>query len=152
VRPRIGDIIEFLTPKGYAYAHYTHKHPRYGALLRVISGQWEDPLTSFQGLVLQSPQFVVFFPLGAACARRIVRIAGGEAVPECAQGFPTFRVGVVGKDGCVRQWWLWDGTHEWRADCTREELQEMPIRGIVNDTMLIQRICDGWTTRHVPVV
>ena len=35
-RLKIGDIVEIKTGKGLAYAHYTHKHKQYGALLRVF--------------------------------------------------------------------------------------------------------------------
>jgi hypothetical protein len=40
-RPEIGDIIEIKTPKGLAYAQYTHRDALYGNLLRVLPGLYE---------------------------------------------------------------------------------------------------------------
>jgi hypothetical protein len=40
-RPRIGDVVEISTPRGLAYAQFTHKHvtpPKFGALIRVAPG------------------------------------------------------------------------------------------------------------------
>ena len=34
--PKIGDVIEIAIDDRYAYAHYSHKHKTYGALLRVM--------------------------------------------------------------------------------------------------------------------
>ncbi len=150
-RPRIGDVIEFDTPRGLAYAQYTHKHdkpPKYGALLRVFPGTHEQRPASLANLVRQTPQFLTFFPLGAACSRGIVRIAGNESVPSDAQAFPTFRSGFRGADGQVKKWFLWDGEKEWSVAGLSPEMRSWPLRGIWNDTLLIERILSGWKHEH----
>ena len=149
VRPRIGDVIEIETPKGKAYAHYTHRHTRYGALLRVLPGITNVAPTDFARLVEQSPQFMTFFPLGAACARRLVRIVANEAVPDSAKAFPIFRSGARNlATGKVANWWLWDGEKEWKVGRLSPGMETMPLRGVWNDTMLIKRIVDGWRHEH----
>ena len=43
-RPRIGDVVEISTPRGLAYAQFTHKHdapPKFGALIRVAPGYYD---------------------------------------------------------------------------------------------------------------
>jgi hypothetical protein len=146
VRPRLGDIIEIATPDGVAYAHYTHKHPQYGALLRIIPGIHAKPLSNFAELVKCSPQFLTFFPLGAACKRRIVRIAANELLPPQARTFPTFRTGIANQDGKVDTWWLWDGKKEWKVGALTLDTAKLPVRGVCNDTLLVERIVTGW--RH----
>ena len=36
--PRLGDVPEFETSRGRVYLQYTHEHPDFGALARVLPG------------------------------------------------------------------------------------------------------------------
>jgi hypothetical protein len=146
IRPKIGDVIEIPTPSGFAYAQFTHKHPKYGALIRVLQGVFQQRPANFLSLVQQSEQFVTFFPLGAACNRQIVRVVAEEPIPAGAQEFPLFRDGVRSQDGQINTWWLWDGEREWKIGALEPEQHCLPIRGIWNDTLLVERILSGW--RH----
>jgi len=147
-RPRLGDIIEISTPSGFAYAQYTHKHeapPRYGALLRVLPGLFVERLEDFTNLVQMQERFWVFFPLGAACSRGIVRVVAEEPHPVWAQAFPKFRAGTPDKAGKVRVWFVWDGQRHERVDHLDREQQSYPyLTGIWNDTILVNRIVAGW--------
>ena len=150
-RVRIGDIVEITTKRGLAYAQYTHRHRRYGALLRVLEGLCEERPGSFRGLAGGKMRFHTFFPLQAAVNRGIVAIVGNESVPDHAKDFPVFRAGVVDpRTGRVGVWWLWDGKNEWRVGELTSEQRKMPIRGVVNDTILIERIESGWTPETDP--
>jgi hypothetical protein len=151
VRPRIGDVIEIPTPKGLAYAQFTHKHdtpPRYGALLRVLPGLFPQRPTDFSRLLSQRPQFITFFPLGAACNRGIVHVVASEAIPDHSASFPTFRNSHRDRSGKrASPWFLWDGRREWRANSlSDEQLREYPPLGVWNDTLLVERILAEW--RH----
>lgn len=148
VKPQIGDVIEIPTPSGFAYAHYTHKHeepPKYGSLLRVLPGLHESRPVDFADLVKLQPQFITFFPLGAACKQKIVHVVANEPIPTHAQSFPTFR-------SCVRTpsgrgpWWLWDGKKEWKIGALKPGMEFLPLRAVWNDTMLVERIIQEW--RH----
>jgi hypothetical protein len=150
VRPRIGDVIEIPTPEGLGYAHYTHKHdqpPRWGALLRVLPGLYEKRPASFAVLVEQTPQFSIFFPLGAACNRRLVRIVANEVVAPRNRAFPIFRNAHRDRSGKrVPPWFLWDGSKEWRVkELTAEQIREYPPLAVCNDTALVWRITTRWT-------
>jgi hypothetical protein len=147
-RPRIGDVIEVHTSKGLAYVHYTHKHGQYGALLRVLPNFYRERPKNFSEIVDVEPQFMTFFPLGAACSRRIVHIVGNVPVPERAQIFPTFRTGIPNKEGKVESWWLWDGEKGWKIGALKPGMERFPLRGIWNDTLLVQRIEEGWRHEH----
>lgn len=149
LRPMIGDVIEIPTPNGLAYAHFTHKHdvpPKWGALLRVLPGLFSERPSDFAELVERPPAFVTFFPLGAACNRRIVQVVANEPVP-ASQGFPTFRNSHRDRSGKrTGPWFLWDGSREWRVEhLSEQELRAYPPLGVWNDTLLVERIVAGWS-------
>jgi hypothetical protein len=147
-RPQIGDVIEIPTPVGLAYAHYTHKHdspPRYGALIRVLPGIYGFRPTDFSLMVEQEPQFITFFPLGAACSKKIVSVVANETVPSSATSFPVFRTSIRTRQG-YGPWWLWDGVSERMVGKLEPQMKHLPIRGVINDTLLVERIVQGW--RH----
>jgi hypothetical protein len=150
VRPQIGDVIEIATPKGFAYAQFTHKHERYGVLLRVLPGLHSQQPFAFGELTAQRSLFSTFFPLGVACSRGIVRIVASELIPEHSASFPIFR--SFHRDASGRRagpWFLWDGQREWRVETlSDEQLRDYPPRGIWNDTLLIERILAGWRHEH----
>lgn len=151
-RPKIGDVIEIKTPKGLAYAQFTHKHdapPKYGALLRVFRRLYKIRPSDFREMIESEPQFLTFFPLGSACNKSIVEIVSNEDVPLEARLFPTFRAGAANQQGQVETWWLWDGEKEWKVGKLKPGMEKLPIRGVWNDTLLIQRIVEGWSHENV---
>jgi len=141
-RPRPGDVIEISTPAGLAYAQYTHKHeapPRYGALIRVLPGIFESRPSTFASLVQERERFWVFFPVGPACHRGMVRVVAEEQLPLWAYRFPTFRSGRSGL------WFLWDGETEKQVEQLSEVERSLPWKnGIWNLAMLVTRIASGW--------
>jgi hypothetical protein len=146
-RPRIGDIVEIATSKGFAYALYSHEHtkePRMGSLLRVLPGFYAIRPKRFSELIEHREQFSVFFPLRAALRQGIVRIVGHEELPDWAARFPVFRSGLPDRHGKIHDWWLWDGENEWRVGALTPEMRSFPKRGIVNDTRLVEMIEGGY--------
>jgi len=142
-RPKLGDIVEIPLPEnGTGYAQYTHKHKKYGALLRVF--QIRRKVKSVADLSNAPHQFTSFFPLGAAVNRGIVSIIGNLPIKNEFKDFPIFRAGVANASGAVEVWWLWDGENEERIGKLTPKQMEYPIRGVINDTLLIERICTGW--------
>lgn len=144
-RPRIGDIVEIPAGERLAYAQFTHKHPVYGALLRVLPGLHDERPIKFDCLVSQDNQFVTFFPLGAACNRKIVTVVAHELIPRHSKEFPVFRTCVKTKNR-RGPYWLWDGEREWQIGDLQPGMEHWPIRGVWNETLLIERILEGW--RH----
>jgi hypothetical protein len=43
-------------------------------------------------------------------------------------------------DTSIQDWWLWDGRREWRVGALSPEQQDLPERGIWNDTALMHEI------------
>jgi hypothetical protein len=150
-RPRLGDIIEIVTSKGLGYAQYSHKNLEFGSLLRVFVPIFRERPTDFSALIASEPGFLTFFPLGAAVNRGLVTVAAHAVLPLEAQTFPLFRCGfenpMTGKIDC---WWLWDGEKEWRVGTLLTDQYRLPLREIINDTLLIERIETGWTAATDP--
>ena len=145
-RAKIGAIVEIPTSKGLAYAQYSHKHDQWGALLRVLPELFANRPTNFVDLAAQKENFVTFFPLEAALRRGILRVVSHQEVPDHAKQFPLFRAaGFVDRAGRVHDWYLWDGQKEWKTGSLSAEQLALPIRALWNDTLLIERIEQGWT-------
>ena len=101
-RPRIGDIVRITTPAGAAVAQYTHQHPMFGSLLRVLGPLKPGASVSAPelcALAAGRAQFATFFPLGAACHRGIAAVVGAAAIPLESQPFPLFRCAMRGPSG-----------------------------------------------------
>lgn len=142
-RPKIGDIVEIPLPNGeFGYAQYTHKHKTYGALLRVL--KFRRRVEDISELSTASHQFTTFFPLGAAVKQEIVTLLGNLPVRDEFEEFPVFRAAVPDKSGVIDVWWLWDGENEERVGKLSPKQMKYPLRGVINDTLLIERICSGW--------
>jgi hypothetical protein len=148
LRPRIGDVIEIPTPRGLAYAHYTHRHtepPCYGSLLRVMPGLYQERPTDFSVIVRLNPIFTSFFPLGAACNRKIVRVVASESISMQNNEFPIFRNSLSDSG----PWWLWDGKKEWRVrTLSPQQLKDYPPLGVWTDILLVERIMQDWRHEH----
>lgn len=148
MKVRIGDIVEIQTSKGLAYALYSHKHdkpPKYGALLRVFDQLFQERPKDIQGLAKLPIRFSAFFPLQAAVKQDIVKVIGNITVPENLKPFPLFRSGIPDKTTKkIATWWLWNGEKSWRIGELTPEQRKLPLRGILNDTMLIHQIETGW--------
>ena len=150
-RPKIGDLVEIRIDKLFAYAQYTHKHKIYGALLRIFDEMYGERPQSFQNLISGKVRFSTFFPLQAALSEGIFEVVGNIPIRKDLREFPVFRSGVTNPETKkVDIWWLWDGEKEWKVGKLDEKQRKFPIRGVWNDTLLIQRIKSGWTPETDP--
>ena len=143
-RPKIGDVVRITTSAGAAFAQYTHKDSEFGALVRVIGPATDgsDPAA----IAARPTQFLAFFPLGAACNRGIAEVVGTAPVPEDLVEFPRFReplrIFPERRERC--NWRLWDGREEWIVPELSPEQRAYPLREIINDTLLVDRVLAGW--------
>lgn len=143
--PRIGDIIEIPTAKGFAYAQVTHKMPIYGHLIRVVEGIWRARPEGLHEVASGPTRFFTFFPVAAALNQNIVRLAGNVPVPPQFAEVPLMRqAGLEPLGGGKVDWWLWDGKEPWRIGSLTPEQRKLSIVEVVNDTMLIKWIDTDW--------
>lgn len=150
-RAQIGDFIEIPTAKGLAYAQYTHQHPTHGGLIRVFDTLYEKRPSDYSDLARSPVRFSTFIPLRASVSRGIFKVVGRAEIAPHNRPFPLFRGGNVGpKTKKVAVWWFWDGESEWKVGEITPEQREMPIVGIWNVAMLVERIESGWTPQNDP--
>lgn len=147
-----GDVLEIKTKRGLAYAQYALRNSEMGALLRVLPGFHPIRPSSFVRIIEQPEQFVTFFPLQAAIARNIFEVVSHEKVPEASQKLPLFRAcGHIDREGFIHDWWLWDGNKSVRIGKLSPDQRRLPIKGIWNDTLLIERIEEEWSSEKEPL-
>jgi len=150
-KAQVGDIVEFETPKGFAYAQFSNVHERFGELLRVLPGIYQTRREEFADLAQQNERFYVFYPLKAMIKEGLVKVVAHSDVPVQAKPFPLFKAAGWRdpQSGRVQDWWLWDGHREWRVGSLTEDLAALPIRAITGHDLLVRRIADGWHPRDV---
>ncbi|PYS20608.1 MAG: hypothetical protein DMF72_20345 [Acidobacteria bacterium] len=145
-RIQVGDIVEIPTNRGFAYAQFVLKKDRWGALIRILPGLFDERPDKLCDLAPKKETFVTFFPLQAAVNKNIFEVVDNCDIPQQSSQFPLFRAaGHVDRQGKVHNWFLWDGERSWPVDRLTPELTRLPMRSVWNDTLLIERIEQGWT-------
>jgi hypothetical protein len=145
-KAKIGDIIEIPISDGLVYAHYTHQHSPFGGLIRVFDPVFNSPVTDLDKLVEEPVRFSTFLPVQAFVKRGIFKVIGNREPSAKNRIFPIFRDGIADPNTKrVATWWLWDGEKEWKVGTLTPEQRKYPLRAVWNDTMLVNRIEQGWT-------
>ncbi|AJC21059.1 hypothetical protein [Pandoraea pulmonicola] len=116
-----------------------------GMLIRVLPGTFQELPDNLDELVKIRTNFWIFFPVSMAEKRGIIRKVKNCMIPEHSVTPPNFRTGIVDPaTKKVASWWLWDGNREWEVGALTDEIRKLPIRGAWNDTLLVERIEEGW--------
>jgi hypothetical protein len=144
-RIAIGDVIQINTSEGMAYAQVTHKHSRYGHLLRVFEGVFGSRPNELEEVVSTEVLFSTFFPVQKATSDGLLMVAGNWGVASKNLAFPVFRGSARDKEGSRGPWWLWDGEREvmLTRGLTSEE-ERYPVRGIISFPLLVERAENGY--------
>jgi hypothetical protein len=135
-----GDIFEIEIDGQYHYGILTHVHPEYGELVRMVRGGFSTRVTHHPIYEANETDLIFFFPLAAAIRKDIVRLIGHERLSDTLSKFPCFRVRGVGS-----AWWVWDGESEHKIGALTNDIRNLPIRGIWNDTILKERVRSGYS-------
>jgi hypothetical protein len=149
----IGDIFEITTPKGKAYLYfiYRHENPKTGReLARVLPGLHTERPESFDRLAGSKEQFMVFFPVSAASKKKIIEKVGHYP----AHRFPKPK--YTRSEHSVREeflgWHIID-TDTWKMKLVKELTAEQKLLSdwaTWNDTLLIERLIEGWSLKKWP--
>jgi hypothetical protein len=147
-KPKLGDVIEVETSKGYAYAQITNKHRDLGILIHVLNKIHPSsvPAEGFPELVNSESRYCTFIFKQDLYESPLVSVKGNADIPEKHKAFPMMRAGI--KDPRTRQvacWWLWDGINEWPIGQLDESQRNLSIREIWNFEILIRRIESEWS-------
>lgn len=143
---RIGDIVEIRTPRGLAYAQYTHEDAQFGSLIRVLPGLYESRPSDLARVAREQHLWVTFFPVSVGVRRGLIALAGHAEVPSDAARFPVFKVPGLHdpRTGRPLDWGLWDGKRESGPLELSNDQWRLPTLQIVNLKALIHRIVTNW--------
>jgi hypothetical protein len=151
--PALGDLIEIPLSNGSAAAaQYVLHHAgyyEYGELIRVLPGTFKDWSNKTGKLASAPERFITFYPLRKSLAAGLVRTAGSGAVPDRFQTLPTFKI-PGGRDwttGAISECWTWAGDDTEHFKELPLEHYDLPLRGIVSHSGLVEWIETGWHPR-----
>ena len=145
---QVGDVFEIETSKGKGYFQYVYLNSSDDIeLIRVFPGLYAEAPQNMEELVLQKEAFFVQFPVRAAYRRKIVRLMGHYEIPlKLELPPPKMRTPHVvrGKFIC---WHIVDYKTLQRVSVKNlsEEQKKFSPWEIWNDTLLIEKMMEGWT-------
>jgi hypothetical protein len=146
-RLKIGDVFEIKTPKGNAYFQYAFQNETVGELIRILPGLFEIEPGNINELVNENEVFFIHFPLKAAFKQGIVRYVGNIELPQHTELPNYMRSKKVDRNGKFECWHIIN-YKTWERESVNE-LNQTQLRlspwGTWNDTLLIERLSDGWT-------
>ena len=144
----IGDVLEVPTPRGLAYAQYTHYQKPLGTLIRVLPGFHQARLADFVRLAKEKELYFVFCPIKTLVGQGLLQVASNECVPNSAVRFPPMRrrgfVRPVSKGGGVSHWTIVEGEKEYRVEKLTAAQARLSIASCWNLGMLVERLTEGW--------
>jgi hypothetical protein len=145
MKPKIGDVFEIRTQKGLAYGMFTHYKQGYGAVIRIFDRVYPSRPASIAEILKNAVQFTTFFPLSAAVSQELFEVVGNSEVPGELEDFPVFRTGMRNPlNSHIESWSLWDGERSLKVGKLTRDQYRLPIRSIWNDSILINRVENGW--------
>lgn len=142
-----GDVFEIVTPKGKAYIQYVFNNDTIGELIRVLPGVYENQPHNLAEIVDKKEEYFVHFPVKAANKQKIIELIGNFELPHDLEIPKKFRTLKKDRDGNQIGWQIVD-YDTWQRETVNklsEQQQELSPWGTWNDTLLVERITQGWT-------
>ena len=144
-RAKIGDIVEFATKNGLAYAHYTHENPTFGGVVRVFDVLHPVRPADFSEVAQGPVRFTTLFPVKIVVPRGLLKVVGHANIAPGNQPFPTFRKSNGDPRKLSDDWWFFEGEDLVRVGKITPEQRKYPLLQMWNEAMMIERIESGWT-------
>lgn len=144
-RIKPGDIFEIKTPKGKVYLHYVYKDKVIGELIRVLPGLYSERPFNFKDVASKKEMYLVSFALSFAYKRNIVELVGHYSLPDFQK--PKYMRTEHAVQGEFLGWHIVN-TETWERKLIKElteEQKRLSPWGVWNDTLLIERLTQGWT-------
>ncbi|MGE7666988.1 hypothetical protein ACQKMN_14865 [Ureibacillus composti] len=146
VRLKMGDVFEILTSNSLGIFQYVHKDERIGPLIRILPNLNKGESEIIDELVKAKELYLIHFPLGAALWHKIVKKVGNYPVPQHFILPSKFRTEHIIGDEFIC-WHIVD-YDTWKRESVKElsdEQKKLSPWGIWNDTLLKERLAEGWT-------
>ena len=147
-RLRVGDVLALPTSHGMAYAQCTQINEMFGHLLRILSGFHSVPQSDPCSLLVGDVRYCVFFLWDESYGSEQIRVTAHCSVPTCWSTMPLLKDGIRdAHTGKVHNWWLWDGSREWKIDVLDDDHKDLSPRAIWNCALLLKRLESNWQPR-----
>lgn len=146
-RIKIGDVFEIKTSKGKGYIQYVFANKTVGELIRVFPKQYSVDFDEVSNVVSSCDYYFVHFPLKAALKKEIVKFVENYPVPSEVKLPEQMRSRKVDKDGNFVSWQIVDYSTWQRTNVEKLSSSDKKLSpwGTWNDTLLVERIEEGWT-------
>jgi hypothetical protein len=144
---QIGDVFEVFTSGGRGYFQYVYNNRTIGELIRILPGLYLEQPQDLLSIVMKKELYFIHFPLKAAYKQRLVRLIGNFSLPIELQLPKKMRDKYSDKNGKLICWHIVD-YNTWKNESVKvltEEQKKLSPWGTWNDTLLIQRLVEGWT-------
>jgi hypothetical protein len=144
-KPRIGDVFEVETEKGFGYLQYVNRSPVYGELVRVFPGTYRTRPESFDDLLESTEAFLSFLPIARAVSDGLITWVNHRDPPSRFKIFPMMRWGTAPpKGGGPRKWRLFDGEHLGEFRPLTPSIAKLSTTGTPDIVLLRRRIETGY--------
>ncbi|MBV1830232.1 hypothetical protein HNW77_04540 [Komagataeibacter sp. AV436] len=118
-------------------------------MIRVFSKDCDNKTENIEGIINMPVLFWIFFPLISAEKQKVIHKYGHVPIDKEKIKIPIFRIGFPNlKTNKVKVWCFWDGEKEWAVENITQEQRKLPMKIIVNDTALIEKIENGWSPEN----
>lgn len=144
---KIGDVFSIETQNGKAYFQYVFNNKILVELIRILPGTYHSDVVDLEKLVSEHELFMVHFPLKAAIKKKIVCFIGNFKLPTNFKNPKFMRSKKTDREGNLIAWQIVDYETWNRTNVARlsEEQKKLSPWGTWNDTLLINRLNEGWT-------
>jgi hypothetical protein len=144
-RIKSGDVFEIITPKGKGYFQFVFDNKEICELIRVLPGIYTEHHSNIIELATAKEMYFVHFPLKAAIKQGKVDFIDNFRLPKDLELPKKMREDYSDSEG-NRGWHIinydtWQ--REFVQELSKEQLKLSPWE-IWNDSMLIERLAEGW--------
>jgi hypothetical protein len=145
---KCGDIFEITTTKGYGYFQCVKETPvEESETIRILPGVYQDVNEAkLDTLVNEKELYFISFPLKYALKKECVRYVGNFKVPASIT-VPKYYRDILKIKGKFICWHIVDSETLQRRSVEKlsEDEKRLSPWGSWNDTLLAERIAEGWT-------
>lgn len=145
-RIKIGDVFEIKTSEGKGYLQYVFANKTIGELIRVFPQQYSEDFGEVSSVIKSEDYYFVYFPLKAALKQELVQFVHNFSIPSEVKLPDQMRARNVDKDGNFVSWQIVDYS-TWQRTNVKElspSDKKLSPWGTWNDTLLVERIEEGW--------
>lgn len=146
-RIKLGDVFKIETQKGNIYLQFADYKKGDCELVRVLEIEQGEDNEQVEYEIGKKELFLVHFPLKVAYKQGIIRFIENFNLPSSFEVPKKMRSPYTDKDGNILYWHIvdCDTLEREKVYCLSEEQKKLSPWGMWNDTLLIERLNEGWS-------